>query len=338
MSKVSIVKYDGGMSSSIRKAIELIRPINSFSNKNVIIKVNACRPGYAPGQVTNPEFLRTTLEVLREYTSDITVCESDGQRFSAWDALEKSGIKRVALDAGARVISLSESRKVTVKVPNPLHFKEFELLEPLLKRDVFINMCLMKTHKLTEVSLGLKNLFGCISDYDRLKMHRYINELLPDIASVLRPDISLMDAIVAMEGDGPWGGIPKRMDLVLCSNNVVALDYVASQIMGFDPERIRHVINAIKKLPIEPIHIYGCPLDEVRSRFKPSAYDLLSKIERVVQKRATLARIVYLNPRIYKAVKWTGWKLRDLTGYTKDYERRLEESNEGVGLYDMISE
>ena len=336
MSKVSIVKYSEDMVNDIRRSMELIGLNDGLVNKSIIIKVNACRPGYAPGQVTNPEFLKATIEVFKEYTSDITVCESDGQRFSAWDTLEKTGIKKAALDSDAKVVNLSESKKVTVKVPNPFHFESLEIPEPLMNSDIFIDMCLMKTHKLTDVTLGLKNMFGCIPLYDRVLMHKYIHELLPDVASVLKPDISLMDAIIGMEGDGPIAGIPKKMNLILCSDNVAALDYVAAQIMVFSPEKIKHINNAVKKMPIEPLHIYGCSVDEVKTKFRPAAYDLISKLEREVQRNAILSKFVYLNPTIFKIVKWTGWKLRDLTGYTKRYEKDLQESGEDVDLYDLI--
>jgi uncharacterized protein (DUF362 family) len=336
MSKVSIARYNGDMVKDIKESMELIGIHDKVVDKSIMIKVNACRPGYAPGQVTNPEFLKATIEILKEYTSDITVCEADGQRFSAWVALEKSGLKKATLEAGAKVINLSEAERITVKVPNHLHFETLELPEPLINTDVFIDMCLMKTHKLTDVTLGLKNLFGCIPYYDRVLMHKYIHELLPDAASVLKPDIALMDAIVGMEGDGPIAGIPKRLNLILCSDNVVALDYVAVQIMGFNPEKIKHISNAIKKLPIEPLHIYGCSVNKVKLKFKPAAYDLISKLEREVQRNAILSRFVYLNPTIFKIVKWTGWKLRDLTGYTKKYEKDLEKSGEDADLYDII--
>lgn len=336
MSKVSIVRYSGGMVNDIRKSMELIGLNNGLVDKSIIIKVNACRPGYAPGQVTSPEFLKAAIEVFKEYTPDITVCESDGQRFSAWVALEKSGLKKATLEAGAKVINLSEAERITVKVPNHLHFETLEIPEPLINSGIFIDMCLMKTHKLTNVTLGLKNLFGCIPFYDRVLMHKFIHELLPDAVSILKPNIALMDAIVGMEGDGPIAGIPKRMNLILCSDNVVALDYVAAQIMGFNPEKIKHISNAVKKMPIEPLSIYGSSVDEVKSKFKPAAYDLISKLEREVQRNAILSRFVYLNPTIFKIVKWTGWKLRDLTGYTKRYEKDLQESGEDVNLYDII--
>jgi hypothetical protein len=195
----------------------------------------------------------------------------------------------------------------------------------------------MKTHKLTDVTLGLKNLFGCLPGYDRLMIHNHINEILADIASVVKPDISLMDAIVAMEGDGPIAGIPRRMNLILCSDNVVALDYIASKIMGFNPEKIHHILNAKKKIPIGEIDVIGYPVEAVTTDFKKPAYDFISKIEREVQRNPLLARWVYLNPYIFKIVKFVGWKIRDLTGYTKKYEKDLKESGENVGLYDFIT-
>jgi uncharacterized protein (DUF362 family) len=337
MSKISIKRYSGDLKQTISEALFSVVAGPDLKNKSILIKVNACRPGYAMGQVTDPEFLRATIKILKDYTTNITICESDGQRFSAWKSLEKTGIKNVALEEKIKIVNLSELPLVSVDIPSFLYFSELKIPDITLNTDVFIDMCLMKTHKLTDVSLGLKNLFGCLPGYDRVLIHSHINEILADIASVIKPDISLMDAIVGMEGDGPIAGIPKRMNLVLCSDNVVALDYVASKIMGFNPDKILHICKAAKNMPTGEIEIVGSSVEQVRSYFKRPAYDFISKIERRVQQNSLLARWVYLNPYVFKIVKWVGWKIRDLTGYTKRYEKDLMKSGENVGLYDIIT-
>lgn len=337
MSKVCITRCGNDITSDISNTIEAVCSLSELAGKTIIIKVNACRPGYAPGQVTSPEFLRVVLTLLRTQARSIIVCESNGQRFSATESLERAGLAAVARQEGAQVVNLSQEPTVSVPVPEPLYFKTVDLPKPLVEADIFIDMCCMKTHKLTGVTLGLKNMFGCLPIYDRCLLHSHINELLADVASVLRPRISLMDAVVAMEGDGPIAGIPKRMNLILASDNVAALDFTAAQIMGFDPQRVLHIANAVKKMPIEPLEIIGPSVKEVTVPFKKPAYDFISKIEREVQKNPFLARMVYLNPKIFSILKWLGWKIRDVTGYTKRYQKDLENCGESVGLYDVIS-
>ena len=76
MSKVSIVKFKGNLEEAISEALFSVIEQASLKDKSILVKVNTCRPGYARGQVTDPEFLKATLRILKQSANDITICES----------------------------------------------------------------------------------------------------------------------------------------------------------------------------------------------------------------------------------------------------------------------
>jgi len=120
----------------------------------------------------------------------------------------------------------------------------------ILEADVVINVPKMKTHSLTVVTGAVKNMFGIVAGAGKSRCHRLapgvrdFGELLADIYSVRPPDLTIMDGIVSMEGDGPTSGTPKQVGKILASTNAVALDAVMCRIMGLPPEEVHHIRHA----------------------------------------------------------------------------------------------
>lgn len=245
------------------------------------------------------------------------------------DALEGSRIKDAAEKAGAKVINFSKDILIDVDVNGEI-LKNIKMPKTLVEADHFISVPLPKTHKLTSVSIGLKNQFGCFPRYDRLVYHKYLSEVLIEINNFLKPDIVITDGIVAMEGDGPIAGIPKKLGILMASNNVLANDIIATEIMGFDWKKIDHIRRGVEKKigppSINEIEIVGEDLNLVRTVFEPPASDLISNGERWLLKHTTLSKIVYLSP-LFTTMKRTAWAIRKMSGYRGDYEndKRMRE-------------
>jgi ferredoxin len=108
----------------------------------------------------------------------------------------------------------------------------------------------MKTHSLTVVTGAVKNMFGIVSGAGKSRSHAAapgnedFGNLLADIFSIRPPDLTIMDAVMAMEGNGPSAGIPRHVGRLLASVNAVALDAVMCGIMGADPHSIHHLREA----------------------------------------------------------------------------------------------
>ena len=153
-----------------------------------------------------------------------------------------------------------------------------------VEADVVISLPKMKTHNTAGTTGALKNAVGVppLSAYssspdlgwrDRFHRHYGIHKTIPQINLARPPDLVVMDAILAGEGTGPWGADPVQTNMILVSRDPVALDAVATTIMGFEPERIRHLAYAAHKglgqLDLEHIEIVGEELSAVRRDFSP---------------------------------------------------------------------
>ena len=120
----------------------------------------------------------------------------------------------------------------------------------ILEADALINLPKMKTHSLTLVTGAVKNMFGIVAGVGKSRCHRLapgardFSELLADIYSIRPPDLTIMDGIVSMEGNGPTSGTPKQVGKILASTNAVALDAVMCRIMGLPPEEVHHIRHA----------------------------------------------------------------------------------------------
>jgi len=116
-----------------------------------------------------------------------------------------------------------------------------------LKGDVFITLPVLKTHALTYFTGSIKNQWGCVPQYDRILLHQYLNPMLAELHGIFKPQISIMDAIIAMEGRGPANGKPRRMDLLMASRDSVALDATGMRLAGLEVERCQHLMMTSAK-------------------------------------------------------------------------------------------
>ncbi|MFH0778731.1 MAG: DUF362 domain-containing protein [Candidatus Eisenbacteria bacterium] len=206
----------------------------------VVLKPNLSWPGpdRAPYANTSPEVLDAVITVLRERTDNIVVGESDGTRFSVDECFDASGYREVVRKNGVRWVNFSKAP--SRPAGHPL-LDGFGLPVELADCDVFITLPKLKTHALTYFTGALKNQWGCIPRYDRILLHRHLDELIVELNALLRPRISIMDGIRAMEGRGPVNGKKVELDLLLGSLDPVALDSTAMRLVGLDPRKARHV-------------------------------------------------------------------------------------------------
>lgn len=217
---------------------EIVRP-----GARVILKPNLCcdDPEKAASANTDPRVLAAVIEVLQERTRDITVGEADGPRHKAEAAFAASGVVDLASRYGVSLLNFTHAP--TRPVDHPF-LAEFALPEALLAADVFITLPVVKTHALTVFTGALKNQWGCVPRADRIIWHRYLDRLLVDLQGLLRPHLAIMDGIIGMEGRGPANGKPRRLDVVLGSTDMVALDATAMRLIGLAPRACAHLVGA----------------------------------------------------------------------------------------------
>ncbi|MGD0278381.1 MAG: DUF362 domain-containing protein, partial [Smithella sp.] len=145
------------------------------------------------------------------------------------EAAEASGGK-LNFDCSFREVSYPEGKLI----------KRFEVISPVIDSDGVFNLCKMKTHLFMRMTGAVKNNFGVIPGLTKPGYHAKLNDtihfadMLLDLAQYVSPRLNIMDAVVGMEGNGPNSGTPKKVGLLIASNNQLALDAVAGEIMGLN--------------------------------------------------------------------------------------------------------
>ncbi len=235
------------LSAATRECLELCEWEQVVGrDSTVVIKPNLCSavPGKWEMSDTDPALTAAVCEVLQSKTKRIYICESDHLRHKAHEAFEISGYRAMAKRQGVELVNLTESPWMPVPC-EPVG--EIELPRLLLEADVFITLPVLKTHALTYFTGALKNQWGCLPQYDRILLHRYLDPLLATLHRVLQPKLAVMDGIMGMEGRGPTNGKPRRLDVILASRDAVALDAAAMRLVGLEPQRARHVVLAAEQ-------------------------------------------------------------------------------------------
>jgi uncharacterized protein (DUF362 family) len=119
----------------------------------------------------------------------------------------------------------------------------------VLAADFIVSMPKVKTHHWTGVTLSMKNMFGivpgCRYGWPKNVLHwAGIHESILDICATVRPHFVIADGLVAMEGDGPLNGIPKRLNTILLADDPVAADAMLTRLLGFKVNAVRHIRTA----------------------------------------------------------------------------------------------
>ena len=219
---------------------------------------------------THPEVLRAVIELVQEAGGIPLVGDSPGFG-DFWKVAGKSGMLRVAEEAGGELVEFSE----TVEVAAGGLFKRFELARPYLEADRVINLPKLKTHEMMTMTCAVKNLFGAVVGPAKAGWHlkagadrEVFARMLLEIYLMRKPDLTIVDAVIAMEGDGPGSGDPREVGLLLAGVNPLAVDVIAAEIAGI-PKKLLFVERAALKLGIDgadraAIQTVGVPLEDAR--------------------------------------------------------------------------
>jgi uncharacterized protein (DUF362 family) len=140
----------------------------------------------------------------------------------------------------------------------------------------------VKTHTLCFFGGAMKNQFGCNPHPRKSIYHKRLNDAIVDVTAFFKPQLIVVDGIIAMEGSGPVSGIPKRMNTLILGRDIVAVDHLIARIVGINPHRIKYLVEAEKRgLGTTMYEINGKSLKEVAQIFKrkpkrSNLYGLLS--------------------------------------------------------------
>ncbi|MCB2190603.1 MAG: DUF362 domain-containing protein [Deltaproteobacteria bacterium] len=251
MSRVMIQPADyQTCQEAVDKAFELF-PLD-IQGKKVLVKPNVLRTAKAEEAITtHPAVLRAVIERLESMNpSELVVGDNPG--VFTYGANEKA-----FSDTGLTEASQGHYRNIGAEsreVPfNPEYCDTLSVSAAVLDADVVISLPKFKTHGLTVLSGAIKNSFGILPGAQKAQLHKLagdpgrFNDLLVDVFRLRVPDFYIVDGIVGMEGNGPASTELRDLNLILASDNAVALDGVIARLMGVDdPSQVRFLATAQK--------------------------------------------------------------------------------------------
>jgi uncharacterized protein (DUF362 family) len=301
------VRISKAYESTIEVTWQAVKDAGLQGKRSVFVKPNMSHPEYVPGVVTNPALISEVVGLLRDSVEEVVVGESNGFNYPCQSAFEKTGIEAAVKTAGGTVINLSNDKLVRVKIENGIALKELLLPKTVLDADAIVDLALMKTHEFTAYSGAIKNLFGCVPSNKRIYLHPYLNEVFYNLYSILKPRLTIMDARVAVEGNGPTKGKPVEMNLMLNSNDALALDVVASRIMGLTLKDVSHLNYVARRMGLreDTITVQGLPVSDVARKFEPPRIDLPVKAQMEIYKHEYLTKVLFCQLGVVKIFQRT---------------------------------
>lgn len=224
---------------AVQKSLENIGDFDNLIKPNITVHIkpnllSARTPEYAI--TTHPSLVKSLVKIIQSRGAKVTIGDSPaGISRKIEEYWKTTGMQKVADETGAQLVKFEKNGVVERVVSGKSYF----ISEKVAYADVIINLCKLKTHSLTLYTGAIKNMFGSIPGVKKGEFHklapkvRDFSEILVDIFEATKPHITIMDAVIGMEGNGPSSGRPKFFGYILASRDAVALDAVGSHIMGY---------------------------------------------------------------------------------------------------------
>ena len=242
VAKVNFSNYQ----DSISKVLDIIEAKNSLPQKGlIIIKPNLTNASLPP-VTTNVQAIEAIYIYCKKYSSaQIVIGEGCGSGMTS-DVLKTTGYDRLAKKHGTKLFDFNSEEAVKVKRDDTFNLKEFYIPKILLEAYI-ISVPVLKDHSFTKTTIAMKNMFGIApapyyqGGWNKSKLHSpSTDQSVVDVCLYKRPDLSIVDANIALTGSHLWG-IPKAIGKILASYDPVAIDAVGSELLGHDKNSIKYL-------------------------------------------------------------------------------------------------
>jgi len=283
------VKYDGTF-DSFAKALELCDGLDGLrTGDKVLLKPNILwggTRGVPPfGRVTTSKIVEYVLKVLRDRgCAGVAIGEgtipNEELGSTTLRGFDWSGIGRVAKRHGARLVDFNSEPYEEVQLENV----RAKVSRWAMESDFLIDLPVLKTHLQTKISLGMKNLKGCLSLSSKKAFHRReLNRLIALLNMKVQPSLTIVDGIYGLERGPEFLGTPHRMDLFIAGKDVFSCDIVGATAMGIKPDEVEYLKEFAsltgRAVSLDGIEVRGEPIDRVARKFewRLSAEDILNQ-------------------------------------------------------------
>jgi uncharacterized protein (DUF362 family) len=293
---VSIVKYEKPL-ESVRKAVDISRGLDHLpSNAKVYIKPNIVFwtkatdfPKY--GVITTSRIVEDMVVLLKECgIDDISIGEGTVLRdpkdmATQLHAFESLGYSKLTQRYGVKHINIWQRPFEKVDLGDGV---EVKFNTDILNSDFVVDLPVMKTHSMTVVSLGIKNLKGMIDIPSRKKCHnthpeKDLHFWVSRLADKLPPIFTLLDGIYTAERGPNIDGRMHRSNLLVASADILSADMVGAKVLGYEPSAVPHIVHAANRrqrpLDLSDIEILG---ETIESVTKPHGYDFEYNAEKTL--------------------------------------------------------
>ncbi len=214
----------------------------SFGGKKVVIKPNILGPyPVEKGITTHPSLVYALVAALKKRGASCVVGDNPGM--SGYAANERCARIAGILDAADGCFVNFAKETIQVEVKSRL-VKKLVVSKPVLDADIVINVPKFKTHLQTRITGAVKNMFGILVGAEKARVHlsaprpEDFSEALVDIYKIRVPDLTIMDAVVGMEGNGPSSSDLRPIGKILASPNGVSVDGLMAAMMGISPQKV----------------------------------------------------------------------------------------------------
>ncbi len=233
----------------VREAIALIGGMERFVKPgyDVIIKPNICNANHGPeyASTTNPQVIAALVTLCLDAGAGMVRVMDNPFAGTAEAAYERSGIRNAVELSGGRMEIMASAKYVEASIPEGQDLTSWQFYRPILDADLVINVPVAKHHSLAILTLAGKNLMGTIDN--RPAMHRNLGQRIADITSRVRPQLTVMDAVRILTAHGPTGGNledVQRLDTVIASHDLVAVDAYAATLFGLTGSDVSYVARS----------------------------------------------------------------------------------------------
>ena len=245
MSDVAIIfcgSYDEAeVLSAVERGVSLLGGAEKFvqPGERILLKLNWLT-GDPPEKcvTTHPAVFRAVARVFQKTGAVLSYGDSPGFQ-SPESVAKRTGCAEVAKEMNLPLTDFRAGREA--HYPEGKQNKKFTIANAVLDSDGVISLPKMKTHAFQRVTGAVKNQFGCVPGALKGEFHVKVPDaydfakMLIDLNSFVHPRLYIMDGIMAMEGNGPRGGDPRKMDVLLLSADPIALDATMCRLMHLDP-------------------------------------------------------------------------------------------------------
>lgn len=231
---------------------------------------------------THPAVVRAVIRALKKRgVQHITLADSPGGVYTPAvmkPLYRQSGLQAVCEEEGVALYTACEWGEHACSsfdlVPR------FSWIQPALEADCIINLPKVKTHVMMGMSCAVKNLFGLVPGLQKAEFHmrfpekQHFARMLVDLCEAARPALTIADGILAMEGDGPAGGQPRNLGLLLASEDPYLLDLAVCRVMNFPPQQVEYLACAMQRGLCADTFDESCAEGDVEALFPRTDYQM----------------------------------------------------------------